>query len=179
MNTTKWSINSNQSDFLIRTRHAIIAYLASSINKFNGSILVENDELVDASIEFIVDVNKKEGKLEHIDSHLKLNDFFDAEQYPTLSFKSTSFEKINANINFLKGQFTINNITKIVELDAKITEIESNNGFSKLLFEIIGNINRRDFDLYSNFNIQNSGLPTGSDINLTASIEFTKNNQIL
>jgi polyisoprenoid-binding protein YceI len=175
MSTTKWFINSNQSDFLIRARHSIIAYLASSINKFNGSIVVLNNELVDASIEFILDVNKKEGKLEHIDSHLKLNDLFDAEQHPTVSFKSTSFEKINSDINFLKGQLTVNNITKTVELDAKITQIENQNGFSKVLFEIFGNINRHDFGLFSNFNIENSGLLVGSKISLTANLEFTTN----
>lgn len=175
MNTTQWFINSRQSDFLIRARHSIIAYLASSINKFNGNIVVLNNELVDASIEFVLDVNKKEGKLEHIDSHLKLNDLFDAEQYPIVSFKSTSFEKINSDINFLKGKLTVNNITKTVELDAKITQIETYNGFSKVLFEIIGNINRRDFGLFSNFNIENSGLLVGSNISLTANLEFTTN----
>ena len=176
MITTQWSINSNQSDFLIRARHSIIAYLASSMNKFNGSIQVLNDELVDASIEFILDVNKKEGKLEHIDSHLKLNDLFDAEQHPTVSFKSTSFEKINSDINFLKGQLTVNNITKTVELDAKITQMEKNYGFSKVLFEIMGTINRSDFRLFSNSNIQNGGVLIGSDINLIANIEFTTKN---
>lgn len=173
MNTTQWFINSHQSDFLIRARHSIIAYLASSMNKFNGSIEVLNDELVDASIEFILDVNKKEGKLEHIDSHLKLNDLFDAEQHPTVSFKSTSFEKINSDINFLKGQLTVNNITKTVELDAKITQMENSNGFSKVLFEIMGTINRSDFRLLSNSNIQNGGILIGSDINLIANLEFT------
>ena len=176
MNTTNWSINSQQSDFLIRARHSIIAYLASSINKFNGTIEVLDDELVDASIEFILDVNKKEGKLEHIDSHLKLNDLFDAEQNPTVRFKSTSFEKINSDINFLKGQLTVNNITKTVELDAKITQVEKENGFSKVLFEIIGTINRRDFGLFQNFNIQNGGVLTGPEINLIANLEFTSKN---
>jgi len=176
MNTTNWSINSQQSDFLIRARHSIIAYLASSINKFNGSIEVLNDELVDASIEFVVDVHKKEGKLEHIDSHLKLNDLFDAEQHPTVSFKSTSFEKINADINFIKGDLTVNNITKTVELDAKIVDFETRNGFSKVIFEIIGQINRRDFKLFSNTNVENSGLLIGSNINLMANIEFTSKN---
>ena len=176
MNTTKWFINSNQSDFLIRARHSIIAYLGSSINKFNGTIVLTNNELTDASIEFVVDVNKKEGKLEHIDSHLKLNDLFDSEQNPTVSFKSSSFERINSDINFLKGQLTVNNITKTVELDAKITQYENNNGISKVLFEIIGNINRRDFGLFSNFNIQNGGLLTGPDINLIANLEFTTKN---
>ena len=173
MNTTKWFVNTNQSDLLIKARHSIIAYLGSSINKFNGSIEVINNELTDASIEIIIDVNKKEGKIEQIDSHLKLNDLFDSEQHPMVSFKSTSFEKINSDINFLKGDLTVNNITKTVELDAKIVNIESINGLSKVLFEIFGQINRRDFNLFSNSNIENSGLLIGSNISLTANLEFS------
>ena len=85
MTAAKWRVDSNQSDVLFKARHSIIAYLGNSINEFNGSIVVTNDELTDASVEFVVDVNKKKGKLEHIYSHLKLNDVFNREQYPTLS----------------------------------------------------------------------------------------------
>lgn len=173
MNSTKWFINSNQSDFLLRARHSIIAYLGSSINRFNGSIQVTNNELTDASIEFVIDVHQKEGKLEHIDSHLKLNDLFDSEQHPTVSFKSTSFERINSDINFIKGELTVNNITKSVEMDAKIVDFETKNGFSKVIFEIIGQINRRDFKLFSTSNIENSGILIGSNISLMANLEFT------
>ncbi|UFH47399.1 YceI family protein [Flavobacterium galactosidilyticum] len=116
---TKWTIDSSQSDVLIKMRHSIIAYLAGTINKFNGHIDIENNEIADASIEFSLDVNNKDAKLEQMDSHLKMNDLFDVNEYPIIQFKSTSFEKINKNINFLKGNLTIKNVTKAVELDAE------------------------------------------------------------
>ena len=73
MTAKKWSIDINQSDVLIRARHSIIAYLAGKANEFKGTITVKDDELQDASIDFIIDVNTKEGKLENIDTYLKLN----------------------------------------------------------------------------------------------------------
>ena len=91
-------------------------------------------------------------------------------------FKSISYEKINDDINFVKGYLTINNITKIVELDAKIVALESTSRPSKVLVEIIGEINRQDFGLYSNSNIENNGLLVGYNLNLTANLEFTANN---
>jgi polyisoprenoid-binding protein YceI len=172
MISTKWNLNAHQSDFMIRARNSMIAYLDSSFNKLASSIDIENNQLIDANVEFVLDVNKKEGKLEHINSNLKLNDFIDTNQYPLVTFKSTSFEKINNNINFVKGNLTINNITKVVELDAKIVELESNTNFSKALIEIIGEINRQDFGLYSNSNLQNDGLLIGSNINIMANLEF-------
>lgn len=175
MTATKWTIDSDQSDVLIKTRHSIIAYLVSKINTFNGSISVVDDELHDATVEFLLDINAKEGKLEQFDSNLKLNDFIDTRQNPTISFKSTSFQKVNSNINFLKGNLTINNITKVVELDVALTGLETYNGNSKALFEILGNINRKDFGLSYNAFTQNNGITLGQDMNLTANLEFTTN----
>lgn len=170
---TKWTIDSSQSDVLIKMRHSIIAYLAGTINKFDGHIDIDNNEIADASIQFSLDVNNKDTKLEQIDSHLKMNDLFDVNEYPIISFKSTSFEKINKNINFLKGNLTIKNITRPIELDAEFMGINAYDGDAKAAFEITGKINRRDFGLtYNSFN-QNGGLALGQDIKLIANLEFT------
>ncbi|MFV8268815.1 YceI family protein [Flavobacterium sp. GT2N3] len=170
---TKWTVDSNQSDVLIKMRHSIIAYLAGSINKFNGHIDLQDNEIEDASIEFTLNVNTKDAKLEKIDTHLGLNDLFDIKEYPIISFKSTSFEKINKNINFLKGNLTIKNITKVVELDAEFIGIHSCNGDQKAAFEITGQINRKDFGLHFNSFIQTGGLALGQDIKFMANLELT------
>lgn len=170
---TKWTIDSSQSDVLIKMRHSIIAYLAGTINKFDGHIDIANNEIEDASIQFSLDVKNKDNKLEQIDSNLKMTDLFDVNQYPIISFKSTSFEKINKNINFLKGNLTIKNITKPVELDAEFIGINAYNGNQKAAFEVTGKINRKDFGLtYNSFN-QNGGLALGQDIKLIANLEFS------
>lgn len=175
MTNTKWNLNVNQSDFMVRAKNSIIAYLDSSFNQLSSSIDIENNQLTHANLEFVLDVNKKEGKLEHIESNLKLKDYMNLQDYPLVEFKSISYEKINENINFVKGYLTINNITKVVELDAKIVELENTNHSSKVLVEIIGEINRHDFGLFSNSNLQNYGLLVGYNLNLTANLEFTTN----
>lgn len=175
MTPTKWNLNVNQSDFMVRAKNSIIAYLDSSFNQLSSSIDIVNNQLTNANLEFVLDVNKKEGKLEHIDSHLKLKDYMNLSEYPLVVFKSISYEKINDTINFVKGYLTINNITKVVELDTKIVESEYNKDSSKVLVEIIGEINRQDFGLFSNFNVENNGLLIGYNLSLTANLEFTTN----
>ncbi|MGZ9734974.1 YceI family protein [Flavobacterium sp. GNP002] len=170
---TKWTVDSNQSDVLIKMRHSIIAYLAGSINKFDGHIDIENNEIENASIEFSLDVNNKDSKLEQIDTYLGLNDLFDIKKFPVISFKSTSFEKVNKNINFLKGNLTIKNITKVVELDAEFIGFNIYDGDKKAAFEITGQINRKDFGLnFTSFN-QTGGLALGQDIKFMANLELT------
>ena len=160
---------------MVRVKNSIIAYLDSSFNQLSSSIDIVNNQLTNANLEFVLDVNKKEGKLEHIDCHLKLKDYMNLNEYPLVVFKSISYEKINDSINFVKGYLTINNITKVVELDAKIVESEYNKDSSKVLVEIIGEIKRQDFGLFSNFNVENNGLLIGYNLSLTANLEFTTN----
>lgn len=170
---TKWKINSKQSDVLIRMKHSIIAYLGGTINNFQGHANFNNNEIEDATIAFSLDVKNRESKLEQFSNYLKLNDFFDVNQYPTISFKSTSFQKINKNINFLKGDLTIKNITKSVELDVEVIEREYINGEQKLAVELTADINTKDFGLaYNSFN-SNNGLSIGQDIKLVANLEFS------
>lgn len=173
VSATKWTIDSNQSDVLIKARHSIIAYIAGSINKFKGHVDIHENEIEDASIEFCLDANNKDFKLEQMDTHLQLNDFLDIHAFPSIKFKSTSFQKINNNINFLKGELTINNITKIVELDAEFMGIKTYDGHEKALFEIVGQIQRKDFRLSSNSYNQTGGISMGQDIKLIANLEFS------
>jgi polyisoprenoid-binding protein YceI len=70
---TKWTIDSNQSDVLIKARHSIIAYIAGSLNKFNGHLDIHEDEIEDASVEFQLDVNNKGTSIKHIDSFPFIN----------------------------------------------------------------------------------------------------------
>ncbi len=169
---TKWTIDSEQSDVLIKNKHSIVAYLAGANNKFKGNVAIKDDRIEEANIEFSLNVNNNESKLELMDTHLKINDFIDTNEYPLINFKSTSFQKVNKNINFLKGNLTIKNITKVIELDTEFIGYSFYNGIKKASFEVKGMINRKDFDLKSNAIYQMRGIATGQDLLLEANLEF-------
>ena len=163
----EWRIDSNESDVLIKTRHSLIDYMSGSKNNFQGRVAIQNNEVEDASIEFLLKANDKSRN-----SDLKLIDFFGYDETPVIQFKSTSFQKINKNINFLKGHLTIKNITKVVELDTEFIGYNNYSGIQKATFEITGNISRKDFDLNYNTYSNPGGYAVGSDIKLIANLEF-------
>jgi len=163
----EWEIDSNESDVMIKSRHSLIDYMSGSKNNFKGHVAIQNNEVEDASIEFSLKVNDKDAN-----SALKLIDFFENEQTPVIQFKSTSFQKVNKNLNFLKGNLTIQNITKVVELDTEFIGYSNYNGSKKASFEITGNINPKDFGLHYNSYYSHSGFAVGSDIKLIANLEF-------
>lgn len=163
----EWKIDSNESDVLIKTRRSLIDYMSGTKNNFKGHVAIQNNEVKDASIEFSLKANDKSRN-----SDLKLIDFFDYDETPVIQFKSTSFQKINKNINFLKGLLTIKNITKVVELETEFIGYNNYNGIQKASFEITGSINRKDFDLNYNAYFNHGGYAAGSDIQLIANLEF-------
>ena len=170
---TKWIIDSSQSDILMKMKHSIVAYMAGTPNKFSGYVKMKNDEIEEASVEFSLDVTQSETNQEPKRTTLNMTDFLDKDQSPIISFKSTSFEKINKNIHFLKGNLTIQNITKTVELDAEFLGFKAYNGRQKAAFEISGDINRKDFGLTFN-SINRSGyLSRDKNFKLIANLEFT------
>lgn len=173
MTPTQWNLN--QSDFMVRAKKSVITYSDASFRNLSSSIAIEDNHLTNANLEFVLDANVNNGKSEYIQNNVKLREYMNINQYPLVTFKSIAYEKINDSINFVKGYLTINNITKVVELDAKIVELKNSNNSSKVLIEIFGEINRQDFGLISPSNVEKDGFLTGYNLNVTANLEFTKN----
>jgi polyisoprenoid-binding protein YceI len=169
---TKWRLDSNQSDLVLKARHFIIGYIPGGLNKFKGSIDIHHDELEDASIEFKLDFIADHKQNISVDNDVILNASLNASIFPTIYFKSTSFQKISKNINFLKGNLTIQKSTKIIELDAALLGITTFNGQKKALFELTGLINRKEFGLNNTSYNKIVGSAIGQDIKLIANLEF-------
>ena len=170
---TKWTIDPEQSDVLIKMRHSIIAYIAGTTNKFKGIVELKEDSIENASIEFSFDVNNTANKLQQRGTRLNSPDFLEQERNHVINFKSTSFQKVNKNINFIKGNLTVQNITKVIELDTMFLGYNCYNGVRKATFEVKGTINRNDFDLKTNSIFHKNGVLMGQDLLFEANLEFT------
>ena len=169
--TTKWTIDSDQSDVLIKMKDSTITYLGGETNHFNGFVSFDEDEVEDASLEFSLDSNTFSSKKRNAALQIKNNS--DSNKKPLIRFKSTSFQRIKNNINFLKGYLTIKDVTKMVELDAEFIGINNYNGSNKAAFEIKGDINRNDFGLDKNFNNSKEKFGFGKNLKLVANLEFS------
>ncbi|MGL2992738.1 YceI family protein [Flavobacterium sp. TSSA_36] len=169
---SKWLINSNQSDVLIEDKNSLIAYLGGNNNEFSGYIVLDNDTIEDASVAFSLALPKNTKKQESIPFLTKMTSLFEENEAPMIQFKSTSFQKINKNINFLKGDLTIKNITKSLELETEFLGINNYDGQQKGSFEVSTKISRLEFDHWYNLNTQHGGRSIGRDIKLIANLEF-------
>ena len=168
MNAINLQLNHTESDFLIKLRKKITSYLKNRVKKSSGYVIVKNNTIENVSLEFELEVSKeneikKNGVLVSNNGILNEN---------IITFKSISFQKINPNINFIKGYLTINNITKIIELEAYTKIIKQKNEKSKVVFELIGEINKSDFSLGLNEKVRINGKAIGKQINIEGNFEF-------
>jgi polyisoprenoid-binding protein YceI len=168
---TKWTLDSDQSDVQIKMKDTTITYLGGETNLFEGFVSLYEDEIQDASVEFFLDSNTFTSNKRE-ESLTSKNDTV-LPKKPLIRFKSTSFQKIKNNINFLKGYLTIKDVTKMVELDAEFIGINNYNGSNKAAFEIKGDINRNDFGLDKNFNNSKEKFGFNKNLKLVANLEFS------
>ncbi len=170
MAATKWVLDPMHSEVQFKVKHLVISTVTGSFKVFEGHLTTENDDFKDADINFSLDVNSIDTNQEQRDGHLKSAEFFDSEQYPTISFKSTSFDGEE-----LKGDLTIKDITKPVALEVEhggsATDFYGN---TKAGFEVTGKINRKDFGLTWDGVTEAGSVVLGSDIKLSINVQFAK-----
>ena len=148
MSTQKWSIDASHSEVHFKVKHLMISTVTGHFGSFEGSMENDNADLSDAKISFSADINSIDTGNEHRDGHLKSNDFFNAEQFPKLSFVSTSFTKLSDDKFEMKGDFTLRDVTKPVTLHVEYNgQMNDPYGNTKAGFEINGVLLRKDFGL--------------------------------
>ncbi|MEX6687236.1 YceI family protein [Danxiaibacter flavus] len=175
METTKWVVDPMHSEVHFKVKHLVISTVTGAFNTFGGEATANGDDFENAKVAFTLDVNSINTNQEARDNHLRSAEFFDAGQFPTISFESTSFKKAKGDIYAVTGNLTMKGITKEVTIDAEYGGAAKDAwGNTKLGFEVTGKINRKEFGLTYNALTETGGLALGEDIKLIANIQLAK-----
>jgi polyisoprenoid-binding protein YceI len=167
---TKWVIDPMHSEVQFKVKHLVISTVTGFFKSFEGELDTPNDDFTDAEISFKLDIDSID-----TNQHLKSADFFDAAQYPHITFKSTSFTKVDDDDYKLAGDLTVKGITKPVELDVEFGGSTADfYGNTKAGFEITGKINRKEFGLTWDGVTEAGSIVLGEDIKLLINIQLTK-----
>ncbi len=171
----KWLADPTHSEVHFKIKHLVISTVTGSFKKFDGSLETSKEDLSDAIINFTVDPASIDTNNEQRDGHLKADDFFNAEKYPEIKFVSTSIIKKSDDEYLLKGDLTIRDVTKPVELEVEYGgQTKDLYGQQKAGFDVTGKIDRRDFGLKWTAVTEAGGLVVSNDVKLVMNIQFTK-----
>lgn len=175
MATRHWSIDPAHSDIQFKIRHLVISTITGSFKVFSGTMVTpSHDDFTDAYFTLDIDVYSIDTNNRDRDEHLKSPDFFNADAYPEIKFRSTTFTQAEGDKHKLTGDFTIKGITKQITLDVLFGgQAKDGFGIPRAGFEITGEIDRNDFDIHSNDVTEAGGLVLGETIKLHANVQFT------
>ena len=172
---TKWSIDPMHSEVQFKVKHLVISTVSGFFKSFEGTLETENDDFENANIYFALNIDSIDTNQSQRDEHLKSPEFFDAGQFPQITFKSTSFKKTDDDEFKLTGDLTVKGITKTVSLDAEFGgSTDDFYGNTKAGFEVSGKINRKDFGLTWEGVTEAGSVVVGDDIKLLINVQFAK-----
>ena len=175
METTKWSIDPTHSEIGFKVKHMMFTNVSGKFETFEATAVSKNDDFTDASFDFSADTTSISTGNTDRDNHLKSADFFDAENFPKLQFKSTSMKKTSPSDYELTGDLTLHGVTKTVTLDVEYGGIMQDPwGNTKAGFTITGRINRKDWGLTWNAALETGGVLVSEEVRLFIEIQFVK-----
>ncbi len=169
-----YKIDAAHSEIHFKVKHLMITTVTGQFTKFDATLTADTEDFTDGTVSFTADINSIDTRSEQRDAHLKSDDFFNAEKFPELKFTSTSFTKIG-NGHILKGDLTIRDVTKPIELKAEYSGIMVDPyGQTKVGFEAEGKIKRKEFGLGWDAITEAGGVVVSDDVRLQLNIQFIK-----
>ncbi|PWT95461.1 MAG: hypothetical protein C5B53_11450 [Candidatus Melainabacteria bacterium] len=170
----EWKIDPAHSDARFSVKHMMVSNVSGDFGKITGNATYDGVHLNKAKVEAtipVADINTREPKR---DEHLKSPEFFDAEKYPNMTFKSTKIEKLPGNEFKMAGDLTIHGITKKVVLtgEGPTKPIKDPQGHMRMGASASTKINRKDFGINYNKTLDNGGVMVGDDVRITLDIEL-------
>ena len=117
-----YKVDTVHSSSVFRIKHANTSYFWGRFNDPTGSFALDEADVTKSSFNIELDVTKVDTGNEKRDAHLKSPDFFNAKQYPKITFKSSSAKKGEAENSLeVAGELTMHGVTKPVTATVELT----------------------------------------------------------
>ncbi|HXR65915.1 MAG TPA: YceI family protein [Ktedonobacteraceae bacterium] len=174
-----WNIDTAHSEVTFSVRHMMVSKVTGSFNVFKGSLEIDENNLAGSWVEAEADASSVDTRDDRRDGHLRSPDFFDAEQYPVISFKSKKIEKKGDNEYKVLGDLTMHGVTKEVVFDADYAGQVAKDpfGLRRAGLSATTTINRKDFGLGWNQTLEAGGVMVGENVKIEISLEAVQPQQ--
>ena len=169
-----WSLDASHSNVTFTVDYMVVSELEGTFKKYSGDFTSSKPDFSDLKANFNVEINSVNTDNEMRDNHLKSDDFFNAEKYPQMKFKSTSMKKVSDKY-VMEGDLTIRDITKKVKFDVTYGGLVNDPwGNTKAGFKASAKINRKDFGLKYNDAVETGGLVAGEEVAININTVLVK-----
>ncbi|TCV09861.1 polyisoprenoid-binding protein YceI [Sphingobacterium alimentarium] len=171
-----WTVDPAHTNARFEAKHLGIAFVDGQFKKLDGKVVTSSDnDFNNAKVNFNIDVNSIDTRVEMRDNHLKSDDFFSAEKFPTMKLANATLSGKNGKFT-LTGDLTIRDVTKKVAFN-----VVQNNGIitdpwgkTRAGFTATTTINRFDYGINYADKLPSGVFAVAPEINITINVEITK-----
>ncbi len=177
-----WTIDTNHSAANFAVKHLLVSTVRGTLGPVNGTVWYDGRNVSSIRADVTIDVKGVNTANQNRDNHLRTADFFDVENHPTITFKSTRTAPGAGGAFKLIGDLTIRGVTKEVVLDVEapspvVTRPGSGGGAPSYVAgtSATTTLNRFDYGLQWNSLIEaGGGAVVGADVRVTLDLELTR-----
>lgn len=173
--TTTWNIDNSHTLAEFSVRHLMISTVKGRFGEVSGKVVGDDADPARAQIEATINVASIDTREPQRDAHLRSADFFDAENFPTLTFRSTRIEKGPGDDLKVTGDLTIRGTTREVVLDVTAEgRVKDPWGGERAGYSAKTKIKRSDFGLTWNMALETGGVVVGDEVKIAIEVELVK-----
>ncbi|MBV9494215.1 MAG: YceI family protein [Acidobacteria bacterium] len=167
-----WVVDKNHSEVTFDVRH-MMSKVRGRFDDFSGTIVADPAKPAASSVEFTIKTASINTNTPDRDKHLRTADFFDADKYPDITFKSTSIAPTKTkDLYSVTGDLTIHGVTKRVTLPVQFLGTQKDPwGNTKAGFALETTVNRKDYGVNWNKALDNGGVLVGDDVHIEINLE--------
>jgi polyisoprenoid-binding protein YceI len=170
--TSTWQIDPSHSSAEFAVKHFMISTVKGRFTRFDGRLHIDEQEPENSWVEARIETASVETGVDQRDAHLRSDDFFNAEAYPYITFRSTRAQRVGPDRWQITGDLTIRDVTREVVLDTNFEgEGRDFTGNRRSAFLAETSIDRRDFGLKYNAVIEGGTVVVGDKVKISLNIE--------
>lgn len=153
-----WNLDTAHTQVEFTVKHMMVSTVRGRFNRFNGVLDLDEQNPHASSVRVTIETASIDTGQEGRDNHLRGPDFFDAAQFPTITFVSKRVEGLSGERYRVIGDLTLHGVTHEVPLEIDVEgPIKDMQGKRRAAFAIRGEISRKDFGLNWNVALEQGG----------------------
>lgn len=171
----EYKIDPDHSKIGFKVRHLGISWVPGSFSKVDGTFSFDEKSISTSKVKADIEVGSVDTQNKKRDDHLRGEEFFAADKFPTISFVSKEIKNVSDSKFTIVGELTMHGITKSLELAAEFTGGAKDPwGKERTAFTAETKINRKDFGLQWSKVIETGALVVGDEVAISIEIEGIK-----
>lgn len=169
-----FKLDKAHSGVAFQIKHMMISKVKGEFTEFDVNLEGDLNNLEGLNVKATVETASINTNSEDRDGHLRSADFFDSENYPTITIQGESIKKLSDELYELTAAVTIKDVTKneVFKVEYNGTSKNPMDGSTVTGFDIEGTINREDYGLTWNAALETGGVLVGKEVKLSANFEF-------